>query len=146
MLLSTSRTFGSVGPAVLALHGGLGWDSSTLRPWLDPLAEHARLTYVDLLGCGASPEPDDWSAVTNATWAEGVEDVRARLDAKAGGDARRSLAVACQTRLSRKRSGCTVPGVSCEMRTTAPPVEAGPQAQTSVRARASHEGVGCKRA
>ena len=84
MLLSTSRTFGSVGPAVLALHGGLGWDSSTLRPWLDPLAEHARLTYVDLLGCGASPEPDDWSAVTDATWAEGVEGVRARLDAEVG--------------------------------------------------------------
>ena len=88
MDLSTSDTFGSPGPAVLALHGGLGWDSSTLRPWLDPLAEHARLTYVDLLGCGASPEPDDWSTVTNATWAEGVESVRARLDAEAGGHER----------------------------------------------------------
>ncbi|WP_420456866.1 alpha/beta fold hydrolase [Rubrivirga sp.] len=85
MSLSTSDTLGHGGPAVLALHGGLGWDSATLRPWLDPLAERARLTYVDLLGCGASPEPDDWSEVTNETWAEGVEDVRDRLDAEAGG-------------------------------------------------------------
>lgn len=85
MSLSTSATLGTDGPAVLALHGGLGWDSATLSPWLDPLAEHARLTYVDLLGCGASPEPDDWSAVTDATWADGVEGVRARLDAERGG-------------------------------------------------------------
>ena len=85
MHLSTSTTLGHGGPAVLALHGGLGWDSATLRPWLDPLAEHARITYVDLLGCGGSPEPDDWSAVTNETWAEGVEGVRARLDAEGGG-------------------------------------------------------------
>ena len=84
MPLSTSATLGDGGPAVLALHGGLGWDSATLRPWLDPLAEIARITYVDLLGCGGSPEPDDWSAVTNETWAEGVENVRARLDAGAG--------------------------------------------------------------
>ena len=84
MPLSTSATLGHGGPAVLALHGGLGWDSATLRPWLDPLADRARITYVDLLGCGGSPEPDDWSAVTNETWAEGVEGVRARLDAGAG--------------------------------------------------------------
>ena len=88
MSLSTSATLGRGGPAVLALHGGLGWDSATLRPWLDPLADRARLTYVDLLGCGASPEPDDWSEVTDATWADGVEDVRARLDAEAGGHER----------------------------------------------------------
>ena len=79
------NTLGRSGPAVLALHGGLGWDSGTLRPWLDPLAERARLTFVDLLGCGASPEPIDWSAVTNETWASGVEAVRARLDAEAEG-------------------------------------------------------------
>lgn len=85
MALSASATIGHGGPPVLALHGGLGWDSATLRPWLDPLAERARLTYVDLLGCGASPEPDDWSEVTDATWAEGVEEVRARLDSETGG-------------------------------------------------------------
>ena len=88
MTLSTSSTLGQSGPAVLAVHGGLGWDSATLRPWLDPLAERARLTFVDLLGCGGSPEPEDWSEVTNETWAEGVEAVRARLDAEVGGHER----------------------------------------------------------
>ena len=88
MSLATSVPLGHTGPAVLALHGGLGWDSATLRPWLDPLAERARVTYVDLLGCGASPEPDDWDSVTDATWAEGVEGVRARLDAERGGHER----------------------------------------------------------
>nr|WP_281253165.1 alpha/beta fold hydrolase [Rubricoccus marinus] len=73
---------------MLALHGGLGWDSAALRPWLDPLAEHARLTYVDLLGCGSAPDPDDWSTVAHGTWAAGVEDVRQRLDEARGGHER----------------------------------------------------------
>ena len=71
-------------PALLALHGGLGWDHRALRPWLDPLGERACLTYLDLLGCGASPGPDDWTRVTHATWAEGVEETRRRLDAERG--------------------------------------------------------------
>lgn len=75
-------------PALLALHGGLGWDHQTLRPWLDPLAEHARLTYLDLLGCGTAPEPEDWNAVTHGTWASGVEADRQRLDAATGGHER----------------------------------------------------------
>ena len=82
MTLSASRTPGRSGPAVVALHGGLGWDSGTLRPWLDALG--ARRAYVDLLGCGASPEPDDWAEVTDETWAEGVRD---RLDAEGLGRA-----------------------------------------------------------
>ena len=72
-------------PGLIALHGGLGWDHSSLRPWLDPLAEHARLTYVDLLGCGRSPDPEDWADVTHATWADGVEATRRHLDAEHGG-------------------------------------------------------------
>ena len=73
---------------LIALHGGLGWDHRSLRPWLDPLAGKTRLTYIDLLGCGDSPDPGDWSAVTHATWADGVEDTRRRLHAAHGGHAR----------------------------------------------------------
>ena len=76
------------GPALLALHGGLGWDHQTLRPWLDGLADHARLTYLDLPGCGAAPDPEDWSAVTHATLSEAVEADRARLAARVGGHER----------------------------------------------------------
>lgn len=81
-------TLGTGGPAVLALHGGLGWDHTSLRPWLDPLAEHATLTYADLRGNGRSPEPEDWDQVTNATWADDVEALRQRLQAERGGHER----------------------------------------------------------
>ena len=75
---------GVILPGLIALHGGLGWDHLSLRPWLDPLAAHACLTYVDLLGCGQSPDPEDWTRVTHASWADGVEEVRGQLDAQCG--------------------------------------------------------------
>ncbi len=86
-MLSTV-SLGSAGLPLLALHGGLGWDHTALRPWLDPLADHVRLTYLDLEGCGASPDPEDWETVTHATWADGVEAVRQRLDLEVGGHER----------------------------------------------------------
>lgn len=39
---------------MLALHGGPGWDHTYLRPWIDPLAEAARVIYVDLRSHGRS--------------------------------------------------------------------------------------------
>ena len=94
---SSARSDGSTrdAPALIALHGGLGWDSASLRPFLDPLAEHVRLTFADLRGCGASraPEDDDptgaaWSRVTHADWADDVEELRAHLDGTEGGHER----------------------------------------------------------
>lgn len=85
--LLNRTSLGTDGPLLIALHGGLGWDQASLQPYLDPLADRARLTYVDLLGCGASPDPEDWSAVTHATWADGVEDVRRQLGEEHGRDA-----------------------------------------------------------
>lgn len=67
------------GVPLIALHGGLGLDHTYLRPWLDPLAESAELCFLDLLGCGQSSEPADWSTVDHATWIEGVEGLRAHL-------------------------------------------------------------------
>ena len=83
-----TESLGESGPAVLVLHGGLGWDSASLRPWLDPLADAARLTLVDLPGCGSSPDPADWDRVTHAALADAVEGARQQLDADGGGHGR----------------------------------------------------------
>lgn len=44
-------------PTVFVLHGGLGSDHGYLRPGLDPLADVARIVYVDLRGQGRSGRP-----------------------------------------------------------------------------------------
>jgi len=41
-------------PTVVVLHGGPGFDQGYLRPGLAPLAEHARLVFVDLRAQGRS--------------------------------------------------------------------------------------------
>ena len=50
---------------MLVMHGGLGFDHTYFRPWLDPLADRVRLVYYDHFGNGASPRPDDWSEMTH---------------------------------------------------------------------------------
>ena len=68
------------GPPVLCLHGGLGLDHSYFRPWLDPLAEGARVVYYDHRGNGRSPEPQDWSRVDHDVWVSDIEELRRHLD------------------------------------------------------------------
>ena len=41
----------------LMMHGGLGFDHTSLHPWLDPLAEVMRLIYYDHRGNGRSGRP-----------------------------------------------------------------------------------------
>lgn len=53
------------GPPMLLMHGGLGFDHTYLRPWLDPLADDVRLVFYDHFGNGRSPWPDDWSELTH---------------------------------------------------------------------------------
>lgn len=48
------RQFGARGPRLLVVHGGPDWDHSYFLPYLLPLAERCRLTFVDLRGCGLS--------------------------------------------------------------------------------------------
>jgi proline iminopeptidase len=67
------------GPPVLVMHGGLGWDHSYMRPWLDPLAAGATLVYYDHMGNGRSGEPAEWGVVTHATWADDADRLRAHL-------------------------------------------------------------------
>ena len=65
------------GPPILLMHGGLGFDHTYFRPWLDPLADTHTLIYYDHRGNGRSPEPADWSTVDHAMWAD---DAAALLD------------------------------------------------------------------
>ena len=46
------------GPPLIVLHGGPGLDHTGFRPYLDPLAEDARLIYVDERGQGRSERVD----------------------------------------------------------------------------------------
>ena len=45
------------GMPVMLMHGGLGFDHTTFRPWLDKLAESARVVYYDHAGNGRSYRP-----------------------------------------------------------------------------------------
>src|SRR5665811_1902208 len=63
------ETLGSGGDLLL-MHGGMGLDHTLFRPWLDPLAQDARLIYYDHMGNGRSRPPGDWSEVTHASWAD----------------------------------------------------------------------------
>ena len=61
------------------LHGGLGLDRSTLRPWLDPLGDRARLVFLDLRGCGLSEPIPTGAPVTHATWVDDADALRDHL-------------------------------------------------------------------
>jgi proline iminopeptidase len=64
-------------PTLLVLHGGPGFDHSTMRPDFDRFAEIAQVVYVDHRGNGRSV-PSDPSTWTLAQWGD---DVRSLCDA-----------------------------------------------------------------
>ncbi len=70
------------GVPLLTLHGGLGFDHTSFRPWLDPLSRGFRLVYFDQRGNGRAAAPDDWSGVTHQTYADDVERLRVALGAE----------------------------------------------------------------
>jgi proline iminopeptidase len=61
-------------PTVLLLHGGPGFDHSTFKDQMDPLAEDAQLIYYDHRGQGRSDRgsPADW---TLDQWADDIVDL-----------------------------------------------------------------------
>lgn len=69
------------GPLLMTLHGGLGFDHTYLRPWLDPLARSTELVYFDLRGQGRSRRlpPDAWSTTSLATFVADIDALRAAL-------------------------------------------------------------------
>lgn len=64
---------------MLLMHGGLGLDHTTLRPWHDPLGESTRLVYYDHRGNGRSERPASLDAVDHATWIADADALRAYL-------------------------------------------------------------------
>ena len=54
------------GTPVIFLHGGLGFDHEYFRPFVDPLADSARVVYYDQLGHGRSDRPANFNDITLA--------------------------------------------------------------------------------
>ncbi|MGI9181455.1 MAG: alpha/beta fold hydrolase [Longimicrobiaceae bacterium] len=67
------------GRPMLLMHGGLGYDHTYLRPWLDALGEQAELIYYDHRGNGRSSRPENWEGITHETWAEDADALREHL-------------------------------------------------------------------
>lgn len=67
------------GPPLLVMHGGLGFDHTYFRPWLDQLSDVVQIIYYDHRGNGRSARPADWSGVSHATWAADADALRAHL-------------------------------------------------------------------
>jgi proline iminopeptidase len=57
----------------------MGLDHTLFRPWLDPLASDRTLVYYDHRGNGRSAAPENWGAVTHASWADDADALRAHL-------------------------------------------------------------------
>ena len=54
------------GVPVIFMHGGLGFDHQYFRPFLDPLADSAKVVFYDHLGHGKSDRPADFADLTFA--------------------------------------------------------------------------------
>lgn len=67
------------GAPILALHGGLGFDHTLFRPWLDPLAERLQIVYHDFRGNGRSVPPADPEHWRPESLASDVETLRQGL-------------------------------------------------------------------
>lgn len=67
------------GPPILLMHGGLGLDHTTLRPWLDPLSDSAELIYYDHVGNGRSEFTGRRESLTNERWVADADALRERL-------------------------------------------------------------------
>ncbi|MEX0367973.1 MAG: alpha/beta fold hydrolase, partial [Ruegeria sp.] len=67
-------------PTLLVLHGGPGYDHSTLRPYFDRFADAYQVVYLDHRGCGQSEAPQDsWHL---DQWADDVADLCKALGIK----------------------------------------------------------------
>ena len=67
------------GPPLMFMHGGLGFDHTYFRPWVDPLAEDFTLILYDHRGNGRSERPPDLDDVSHSTWADDAEALRQHL-------------------------------------------------------------------
>jgi proline iminopeptidase len=61
--------------APMIVMGGVHLDHSYMRPWLDPLSDGAKLTFLDHRGTGRSPL-SDLGGRTHDDWADDIEQLR----------------------------------------------------------------------
>ncbi len=64
-------------PTLLVLHGGPGYDHTTLRPYFDRFADVYQVVYLDHRGCGRSTAPQETWHLDQ--WADDVETFCAQL-------------------------------------------------------------------
>ena len=67
------------GPPLLLMHGGLGFDHTYFRPWVDPLADDFTVILYDHRGNGRSERPPTLAGVDHSTWADDADALRAHL-------------------------------------------------------------------
>ena len=68
------------GPPLMFMHGGLGFDHTYFRPWVDPLAEDYTLIFYDHRGNGRSERPASLDDVFHSTWADDGDALREHLE------------------------------------------------------------------
>jgi proline iminopeptidase len=67
------------GRPLMLMHGGLGFDHTYFRPWLDPLAEQVQLIYYDHRGNGRSQRPASFVGIGHDTWTADADALRGYL-------------------------------------------------------------------
>ncbi|MBM3949007.1 MAG: alpha/beta fold hydrolase [SAR202 cluster bacterium] len=67
------------GRPVIFLHGGLGFDHTYFRPWVEPLAKRFRVIFYDHRGNGRSEGRDSLQDVDHSTWHDDLDALRAYL-------------------------------------------------------------------
>jgi len=67
------------GVPLVVMHGGMGFDHTYFRPWLDPLSEKAELIYYDHRGNGRSSLMESYDGFDAATWVSDADALRARI-------------------------------------------------------------------
>ncbi len=67
------------GMPIMVMHGGLGLDSTYLRPYFDQLSDLGQVIYLDHRGNGRSSRPDDYSTITFDTMIDDAEALRQHL-------------------------------------------------------------------
>ncbi|MBR62197.1 MAG: hypothetical protein CL904_06055 [Dehalococcoidia bacterium] len=67
------------GNPLLIMHGGLGFDHTYFRPWIDPLAKDSQLIFYDHRGNGRSDRTKPLDNVYHSTWADDANELRKHL-------------------------------------------------------------------
>jgi proline iminopeptidase len=67
------------GRPMLMMHGGLGFDHTYFRPWLDPLGDQVQLIYYDHRGNGGSHRPASFDGISHDTWTADADALRSYL-------------------------------------------------------------------